>query len=228
MSSLAYCARHLHALTSSRDLRRVTMSSRGHRQPLRIGIRAVASTYTDIEALWQKVDFGRERAKTSMEWETLKESCWYAAYDAPFHGVPSGPYMGGRVADMNAHITRRHHDFLVRSRRALCGHTVTPEEFADTLARVSSVLGVGLTAAVQCVFEEPTILAMDTSELIRTMVELRRQHEDEDLVTLVISQPALLGRAVECEPDGHEAAAADDVFGYPTRADNYMLYGGQW
>ena len=96
------------------------MSSRGHRQPLRIGIRAVASTYTDIEALWQKVDFGRERAKTSMEWETLKESCWYAAYDAPFHGVPSGPYMGGRVADMNAHITRRHHDFLVRSRRALC------------------------------------------------------------------------------------------------------------
>ena len=36
---------------------------------------------------------------------------------------------------------------------------------ADTLARVSSVLGVGLRAAVQCVFEEPTILAMDTSSL---------------------------------------------------------------
>ena len=228
MSSLALCARHVHALVSPRDATRATRSSSRRCRPLSVGVRAVASTYVDVEALWQKVDFaaGRERAKTSVEWATLKESCWFAAYDAPFHGVPSGPYMGGRVAQMNEHITQRHHDFLVRSRRALCGHTVTPEEFADTLARVSSVLGVGLRAAVQCVFEEPTILALDTSELIHLMVELRRQYEDEDLVTLVISQPHLLGRAVECVPDGHEEE--DAFFGHPSRADHYMLYGGQW
>ena len=77
------CARHVHALVSPRDATRATRSSSRRCRPLSVGVRAVASTYVDVEALWQKVDFaaGRERAKTSVEWATLKESCWFAAYD---------------------------------------------------------------------------------------------------------------------------------------------------
>ena len=83
---------------------------------------------------WQ-VEGGRWEA------DTVKEKAFRAAYDAPFHGVPSGPYMGGYVSDMNAHIAKRHHVFLERSRRALCGHDVSPEEFADAISRLSSILG---------------------------------------------------------------------------------------
>ena len=43
------------------------------------GAAAAAGGSTDVEALWKAVHF---------ENLTCKESCWYAAYDAPFHGQP--------------------------------------------------------------------------------------------------------------------------------------------
>ena len=50
--------------------------------------------FEDVEALWSKVDF-RLHGGAGMKAGNLKEKCWYAAYDAPFHGVPYSPYMVG-------------------------------------------------------------------------------------------------------------------------------------
>lgn len=155
--------------------------------------RAVATAFEDVEALWCKVDWQK---KTRTEADAVKEKAYRAAYDAPFHGVPSGPYMGGRVADMNAHIAKRHRAFLGRARRALCGHDVTPEEFADTISRLSSTLGLSVDRAVTCVFGEPTLLAADNGDIIKRMVELRDGHEGEDLTELVVNSGGkLLGNA---------------------------------
>lgn len=159
------------------------------------------TAFEDVEALWCKVNWQKTNR---MEAATLKEACFRAAYDAPFHGVPTSPYMGGRYADMNVHIEKRHRDFLGRSRAALCGHEVSPEEFADAISRLSSILGVSLDRAVMCIFGEPTLLAADNGDIINRLVELRRGNEGKDLADLVVeSRGKLLHNAagVICEDD---------------------------
>ena len=146
----------------------------------------------------------------------MKERAFRAAYDAPFHGVPSGPYMGGRVADMNAHIAKRHHVFLERSRRALCGHHISAEEFANTVSRLSSILGVTVDRAVACVFGEPSLLAADNGDIINKLVELRAGHEGEDLADLVVDSGGRLLhnaagiRCVDEDEDEDEDAAYEE------------------
>ena len=132
-----------HLVPSSAALpRRVSSRPRGRRS---LAVRAGGvAAFEDVEQLWGAVHIDA----------TTKERCWFAAYDAPFHGVPSGPYMGGRVADMNAHIAKRHRVFLERSRRELCGHEIAPQEFAEALERMRSVLGVGLDGAVKCALRD--------------------------------------------------------------------------
>ena len=192
-----------HLVPSSAALpRRVSSRPRGRRS---LAVRAGGvAAFEDVEQLWGAVHIDA----------TTKERCWFAAYDAPFHGVPSGPYMGGRVADMNAHIAKRHRVFLERSRRELCGHEIAPQEFAEALERMRSVLGVGLDGAVKCVFGEPSLLAADKAELVRGLVTLRIEHEGEDIAELVVkSRGALLAGAahVVCEAeDDDRASAADD------------------
>ena len=79
----------------------------------------------------RKCSFPDERR----DFEKSKEACWLAAYDAPFHGVPGGPYMHGRFATMNEHIAKMHGRFLESSRRALCGHELSAGESADAVDR---------------------------------------------------------------------------------------------
>ena len=155
----------------------------------------------DVSCLWSRVNFEGGEARQPRDlrgWETVRERCWIAAYDAPFHGVPGGPYMHGRFSDMNEHIDRRHRRFLESSRRALCGAAPTPEEFADALNRVSRVLRVTLDQAVECIFGEPTLVAATEADIVRRLVELRREHEGEDLGRLVVqSRGALLAGAAD-------------------------------
>ena len=160
------------------------------------------AVFVDVEALWSKVEFGDAARGLRSE----KERSYLAAYDAPFHGVPGHtPYAHGRYSDMNDHIAKVHSRFLESSRRALCGHELAPEEFAQALARVSTVLGVSVEDAVRCVFRSPELVAASESEIVRGMVELRMQYEGEDLAELVVgSGGALLADAVgrpECETD---------------------------
>ena len=99
---------------------------------------------------------------------------------------------------MNEHIDRRHRRFLESSRRALCGQEVTPIEFANALNRVARVLRVTLDQAVECIFGEPTLVAATEADIVRRLVELRREHEGEDLGRLVVqSRGALLAGAAE-------------------------------
>ena len=156
--------------------------------------------YQDVETLWSEVRFPDERTS----WEKSKEACWLAAYDAPFHGVPGGPYMHGRFATMNDHIAKMHSRFLESSRRALCGHELSAGEFADAVDRVAATLNVEMSEAVRVVFGEPSLVAASEADIVRRLVELRGTHENEDIASLVVaSDGALLADAahVECAPD---------------------------
>ena len=183
--------------------------NRGSVTVTRAAASSSAVAFVDVEELWCKVDW---RSEDWMESRTVKEKAFRAAYDAPFHGVPSGPYMGGRVADMNTHIAERHREFLIRARRALCGHEVTPDEFADAVSRLCTLLGISVDAAVTCVFGEPRLLAANESDIIGRLVELRAGHEGVDLADLVVcSRGRLLREAAEvlCCPEEEEDAKDD-------------------
>ena len=160
------------------------------------------AVYQDVETLWSEVRFPSPRHERT-SFEKSKEACWLAAYDAPFHGVPGGPYMHGRFATMNDHIAKMHGRFLESSRRALCGHELSAGEFADAVDRVAATLNVEMSEAVRVVFGEPSLVAASEADIVRRLVELRGTHENEDIARLVVaSEGALLADAahVECEP----------------------------
>ena len=171
----------------------------GRRAATRGALRPPRAIYQDVETLWSEVRFPDERR----DFEKSKEACWLAAYDAPFHGVPGGPYMHGRFATMNDHIAKMHSRFLESSRRALCGHELSAGEFADAVDRVAATLNVEMSEAVRVVFGEPSLVAASEADIVRRLVELRGTHENEDIARLVVaSEGALLADAahVECEP----------------------------
>ena len=171
----------------------------GRRAATRGALRPPRAIYQDVETLWSEVRFPDERR----DFEKSKEACWLAAYDAPFHGVPGGPYMHGRFATMNDHIAKMHGRFLESSRRALCGHELSAGEFADAVDRVAATLNVEMSEAVRVVFGEPSLVAASEADIVRRLVELRGTHENEDIASLVVaSEGALLADAahVECVP----------------------------
>ena len=170
--------------------------ARSRRAALSIRPRAL---YQDVDSFWSEVRFPDERTS----FEKAKEACWLAAYDAPFHGVPGGPYMHGRFAAMNDHIAKMHNRFLESSRKALCGHELSAREFADAVHRIRTALNVELNEAVRVVFGEPSLVAASEADIVRCLVELRRTHGNQDIARLVVaSEGKLLAGAanVGCAP----------------------------